>query len=33
MGLSAPKLEPSLKVSKSSLPNETHVTLLEYKTA
>jgi L-ascorbate metabolism protein UlaG (beta-lactamase superfamily) len=33
MGLSAPKPEPSLKVSKSSLPDETHVTLLEYRTA
>lgn len=33
MGLSAPKPEASLKVTKSNLPNETHVTLLEFKSA
>lgn len=33
MGLSAPKSEPSLKITKSSLPSETHVALLEYKTS
>lgn len=33
MGLAAPKPEPSLKITKSGLPSETHVALLEYKTA
>ena len=33
MGLAAPKPEASLKVTKSGLPNDTHVVLLEYKTA
>ena len=33
MGLSAAKTEPLLKVSKSALPDETHVILLEAKTA
>ncbi len=33
MGLAAPKPEPSLKITKSGLPNDTHVALLDYKTA
>ena len=33
MGLSSPKTEPLLKVSKSGLPDETHVVLLEAKAA
>jgi L-ascorbate metabolism protein UlaG (beta-lactamase superfamily) len=33
MGLSTAKTEPMLKVSKSALPDETHVILLEAKTA
>jgi L-ascorbate metabolism protein UlaG (beta-lactamase superfamily) len=30
MGLSSPETQPSLKVTKSSLPDETHVMVLEY---
>ncbi len=30
MGLSQPDAQPSLKVSRSSLPNETHVVVLDY---
>jgi L-ascorbate metabolism protein UlaG (beta-lactamase superfamily) len=30
MGLSKPETQPSLKVSRSSLPDETHVVVLEY---
>jgi len=30
MGLSKPEAQPSLKVSRSSLPNETHVVVLDY---
>ena len=30
MGLSKPEPQPSLKVSRSSLPNETHVVVLDY---
>lgn len=30
MGLSAPETQPSLKVTRSSLPNETHVVVLDY---
>jgi L-ascorbate metabolism protein UlaG (beta-lactamase superfamily) len=33
MGLSKPETQPSLKVTRSSLPNETHVIVLEYQTS
>ncbi len=33
MGLSKPETQPSLKVTRSSLPNETHVVVLEYQTS
>ena len=33
MGLSSAKEEASLKVTRSSLPEETHVVLLDYKAA
>ena len=33
MGLGVTKAEPGLKVTRASLPEETHVVLLEYKTA
>jgi ribosomal protein L31E len=30
MGLSKPETQPSLKVTRSSLPEETHVVVLDY---
>lgn len=33
MGLSKPESQPSLKVTRSGLPNETHVVVLEYQTS
>ena len=30
MGLSQPDAQPSLKLSRSGLPNETHVVVLDY---
>jgi len=33
MGLSQTETQPSLKVTRSSLPHETHVIVLEYQTS
>jgi L-ascorbate metabolism protein UlaG (beta-lactamase superfamily) len=33
MGLSKPETQPSLKVTRSGLPNETHVVVLDYQTS
>jgi hypothetical protein len=33
MGLSQTETQPSLKVTRSSLPHETHVSVLEYQTS